>query len=136
MPLFVRDLFSILIQIFLFLGYGGAAVCLLWFGVLRIARGPWVSVKGVVADGILYWYAHDGPVRQRDLSPNERDLHPDDTHLPVHYRTRRGFSTSFQRQNADEHLLVRLGWLFGGLGVVSSVASVVMLFLPAPERGE
>lgn len=127
---FALSLLSNLIEVFTILGFVVCAVCLIWLACLVLARGPWKRVRGLVADDTLYWFAHDGPVRERPLSSSEVARYTGDDQIDVYYRSRALYASTFEPKNHDEQLLGRLGLLFLGVAIVSAAASIALLFIP------
>ena len=124
---------GLILELFTWVGFGIAAVLLISYLVARAARAAWVETDAVVvADGSelrLRWLSDDRELFERLVEPDERALIGDKDHCEIRYSR---FSPWKSRLKADSRAVRALGILtvvFVGIGVVSSVASIVLLFL-------
>ncbi len=124
---------GLILELFTWVGFGIGALLLAGYLVARAARAAWVETDAVVvADGSelrLRWLSDDRELFERLVEPDERALIGDKDHCEIRYSR---FSPWKSRLKADSRAVRALGILtvvFVGIGVVSSVASIVLLFL-------
>jgi len=124
---------GLILELFTWVGFGIGALLLVGYLVARAARAAWVETDAVVvADGSelrLRWLSDDRELFERLVEPDERALIGDKDHCEIRYSR---FSPWKSRLKADSRAVRALGILtvvFVGIGVVSSVASIVLLFL-------
>jgi len=124
---------GLILELFTWVGFGIGAFLLVGYLVARAARAGWVETDAVVvADGSelrLRWLSDDRELFERLVEPDERALIGDKDHCEIRYSR---FSPWKSRLKADSRAVRALGILtvvFVGIGVVASVASIVVLFL-------
>jgi len=124
---------GLILELFTWVGFGIGAFLLVGYLVARAVRAGWVETDAVVvADGSelrLRWLSDDRELFERLVEPDERALIGDKDHCEIRYSR---FSPWKSRLKADSRAVRALGILtvvFVGIGVVASVASIVVLFL-------
>lgn len=121
-----------ILEIFTWVGFGGAVLFGLLALIVRIADGSWVPAQVVIADDpggrIARWFGHEGRVGAARL-----------THEQDHALDGRETADVFVRLGPHDRLrltrsspLVRLlSWLavgFAALGILSATSSLIVLF--------
>jgi len=124
---------GLILELFTWVGFGIGALLLVGYLIARAARVAWVETDAVVvAEGSelrLRWLSDDRELFERLVEPDERALIGDKDHCEIRYSR---FSPWKSRLKADSRAVRALGILtivFVGIGVVASVASIVVLFL-------
>jgi hypothetical protein len=124
---------GLILELFTWVGFGIGALLLVGYLIARAARAAWVETDAVVvAEGSelrLRWLSDDRELFERLVEPDERALIGDKDHCEIRYSR---FSPWKSRLKADSRAVRALGILtivFVGIGVVASVASIVVLFL-------
>jgi len=124
---------GLILELFTWVGFGIGALLLVGYLIARAARAAWVETDAVVvAEGSelrLRWLSDDRELFDRLVEPEERALIGDKDHCEIRYSR---FSPWKSRLKADNRAVRALGILtvvFVGIGVVASVASIVVLFL-------
>jgi hypothetical protein len=134
-----HDLLGLVFEVFTWIGFGCAVVVLLVMLIARAADGSWVETHGVIvdlpagADGgqvrEVRWMTEAAELYSRSVTDAEFDALRDPEEPNVFYARREPSRARFRR-TADHTRALRL--LFGvtfGIGVVCSVASIVLLFV-------
>lgn len=134
-----HDLLGLVFEVFTWIGFGCAVVVLLVMLIARAADGSWVETHGVIvdlpadADGgqgrEVRWMTEAAELYSRPVTDAEFDALRDPEEPNVFYARREPSRARFRR-TADHTRALRL--LFGvtfGIGVVCSVASIVLLFV-------
>ena len=119
---------GLLAEVFTIVGFACAAACFIILTAIRLSRGPWQSTPAAISEGRLNWLSPDGDVRSRALTQAELRLTHDHDNLEVFHRKRSSADCHFKKSAPDEVLLLTLGIIFGGLGALAVVASIVVLF--------
>jgi len=124
---------GLILELFTWVGFGIGALLLVGYLIARAARAAWVETDAVVvaagSELRLRWLSDDRELFERLVEPDERALIGDKDHCEIRYSR---FSPWKSRLKADSRAVRALGILtvvFVGIGVVSSVASIVLLFL-------
>ena len=124
---------GLILELFTWVGFGIGALLLVGYLIARAARAAWVETDAVVvAEGSelrLRWLSDDRELFDRLVEPEERVLIGEKDHCEIRYSR---FSPWKSRLKADNRAVRALGILtvvFVGIGVVASVASIVVLFL-------
>ncbi|MBC7589771.1 MAG: hypothetical protein H7226_01835 [Salinibacterium sp.] len=123
----VPTMIGLLAEVFSIVGFACGAICFIILLAMRLSRGGWRTAPAAISEGRLSWLAIDGDVYQRELTEAELALTHDEDSLEVFHRTR-SIDCYFRRSAPDEKLVLTLGIIFGGIGVLASVASIVVLF--------
>ncbi|MGK9149037.1 hypothetical protein KXS11_15505 [Plantibacter flavus] len=129
-----HDLLGLVLEVFTWVGFGSAVVVLLIMLIARAADGSWVETHGVIVEGPegreVRWMTVAAELFSRPVDDAEfaslRD--PDE---PIVFYSRREPSRARFRRTADHARALRL--LFAvtfGIGVVCSIASIAILFIP------
>jgi len=134
-----HDLLGLVFEVFTWIGFGSAVVVLLVMLIARAADGSWVETHGVIvdlpddADGgqgrEVRWMTESAELHSRPVTDAEIDALRDPEEPNVFYARREPSRARFRR-TADHTRALRL--LFGvtfGIGVVCSIASIVLLFV-------
>jgi len=134
-----HDLLGLVFEVFTWIGFGSAVVVLIVMLIARAADGSWVETHGVIvdlpddADGgqgrEVRWMTESAELHSRPVTDAEIDALRDPEEPNVFYARREPSRARFRR-TADHTRALRL--LFGvtfGIGVVCSVASIVLLFV-------
>ena len=134
-----HDLLGLVFEVFTWIGFGSAVVVLIVMLIARAADGSWVETHGVIvdlpddADGgqgrEVRWMTESAELYSRPVTDAEFDALRDPEEPNVFYARREPSRARFRR-TADHTRALRL--LFGvtfGIGVVCSVASIVLLFV-------
>jgi len=130
-----HDLLGLILEVFTWIGFGAAVVVLLVMLIARAADGSWVETHGVIIDGPdgreVRWMTEAAELFSRPVDDAEfASLH--DADEPNVFYSRREPSRARFRRTADHTRALRL--LFAvtfGIGVLCSIASIVLLFIPA-----
>jgi len=124
---------GLILELLTWVGFGIGVLLLVGYLIARAARAAWVETDAVVvAEGSelrLRWLSDDRELFERLVEPDERALIGDKDHCEIRYSR---FSPWKSRLKADSRAVRALGILtvvFVGIGVVASVASIVVLFL-------
>ena len=124
---------GLILELLTWVGFGIGVLLLVGYLIARAARAAWVETDAVVvAEGSelrLRWLSDDRELFDRLVEPEERALIGDKDHCEIRYSR---FSPWKSRLKADSRAVRALGILtvvFVGIGVVASVASIVVLFL-------
>jgi len=124
---------GLILELLTWVGFGIGVLLLVGYLIARAARAAWVETDAVVvAEGSelrLRWLSDDRELFERLVDPDERALIGDKDHCEIRYSR---FSPWKSRLKADSRAVRALGILtvvFVGIGVVASVASIVVLFL-------
>ena len=124
---------GLILELLTWVGFGIGVLLLVGYLIARAARAAWVETDAVVvAEGSelrLRWLSDDRELFERLVEPDERALIGDRDHCEIRYSR---FSPWKSRLKADSRAVRALGILtvvFVGIGVVASVASIVVLFL-------
>ncbi len=124
---------GLILELFTWVGFGIGALLLVGYLIARAARAAWVETDAVVvaagSELRLRWLSDDRELFERLVEPDERALIGDKDHCEIRYSR---FSPWKSRLKADSRAVRALGILtvvFVGIGVVASVASIVLLFL-------
>jgi hypothetical protein len=129
-----QEILGIAAELFIWLGFGGAALCFVILLLVRAVQGKPISSEGVLAETDtgtqLRWMADDGLLRSRPLSAEERAEIGDPDELLVYYRRRSPDTVELQPVDHAEGVLRMLAWILLGVGVVAMIASFVALLLP------
>ncbi|OAN35397.1 hypothetical protein A4X17_10690 [Plantibacter sp. H53] len=134
-----HDLLGLVLEVFTWIGFGSAVVVLIVMLIARAADGSWVETHGVIvdltddADGgqgrEVRWMTESAELYSRPVTDAEIDALRDPEEPNVFYARREPSRARFRR-TADHTRALRL--LFGvtfGIGVVCSIASIVLLFV-------
>lgn len=134
-----HDLLGLVFEVFTWIGFGSAVVVLIVMLIARAADGSWVETHGVIvdlpddADGgqgrEVRWMTESAELHSRPVTDAEIDALRDPEEPNVFYARREPSRARFRR-TADHTRALRL--LFGvtfGIGVVCSIASIVLLFV-------
>ena len=134
-----HDLLGLVFEVFTWIGFGSAVVVLIVMLIARAADGSWVETHGVIvdlpddADGgqgrEVRWMTESAELYSRPVTDAEFDALRDPEEPNVFYARREPSRARFRR-TADHTRALRL--LFGvtfGIGVVCSIASIVLLFV-------
>ncbi len=129
-----QDIIGIAAELFIWLGFGGAALCFLILLVVRAVQGKSVSSEGALAETDtgtqLRWMADDGLLRSRPLTESERQEIDDPDELLVFYRRHSPDTVELQPVDHAEGVLRMLGLILLGVGVLAFLLSFVALLLP------
>jgi hypothetical protein len=129
-----QDILGIAAELFIWLGFGGAALCFLILLVVRAVQGKSVSSEGALAETDtgtqLRWMADDGLLRSRQLTESERLEIDDPDELLVFYRRHSPDTVELQPVDHAEGVLRMLGLILLGVGVLALLVSFVALLLP------
>ena len=124
---------GLILELLTWVGFGIGVLLLVGYLIARAARAAWVETDAVVvAEGSelrLRWLSDDRELFERLVEPDEQALIGDRDHCEIRYSR---FSPWKSRLKADSRAVRALGILtvvFVGIGVVASVASIVVLFL-------
>ncbi len=139
-----HDLLGLVFEVFTWIGFGSAVVVLLVMLIARAADGSWVETHGVIVDvpedagggdvdrgqgREVRWMTEAAELYSRPVTDAEFDALRDPEEPNVFYARREPSRARFRR-TADHTRALRL--LFGvtfGIGVVCSIASIVLLFV-------
>lgn len=134
-----HDLLGLVFEVFTWIGFGFSVVVLLVMLIARAADGSWIETHGVIVDGPdgitdreVRWMTESAELFSRPVDDAEFAAlrNPDE---PIVFYSRREPSRARFRRTADHTRALRL--LFGvtfGIGVLCSIASIVLLFIPNP----
>lgn len=129
-----QDILGIAAELFIWLGFGGAALCFVILLVVRAVQGKSVSSEGALAETDtgtqLRWMADDGLLRSRQLTEAERREIDDPDELLVFYRRHSPDTVELQPVDHAEGVLRMLGLILLGVGVLAFLLSFVALLLP------
>ena len=129
-----QDILGIAAELFIWLGFGGTALCFLILLVVRAVQGKSVSSEGALAETDtgtqLRWMADDGLLRSRQLTESERAEITDPDELLVFYRRHSPDTVELQPVDHAEGVLRMLGLILLGVGVLALLLSFVALLLP------
>ncbi len=124
------DLAELLAELFSWIGLLVGVVLFLVLGLLRAARGAWDETEGVVVDGTegaeLRWMSVAGRLHSRPLTASERSGIADPEQLRLYYSRRDPERMTLQQPHGARLLWV-LGLVFLGIGLVASLASIILL---------
>jgi hypothetical protein len=130
----VLDLVENLAELFTWIGLLLGVGCLIVVLILRAARSGWVETDAVVVEengsSQLRWMTTDGELHKRELHPDEHSAITDPDELHVHYHRRAPHRVRFEVVGHGEKVLRALGLILIGIGALSFVVSLVVLFVP------
>jgi len=130
----VLDLVENLAELFTWIGLLLGVGCLVAVLILRAARSGWVETDAVVVEhngtAQLRWMTTEGELHTRELHPDEQSTIADPDELHVHYHRRAPHRIRFDVVGHGEKVLWALGFTLVGLGVLSFIVSLVILFVP------
>jgi hypothetical protein len=130
----VLDLVENLAELFTWIGLLLGAGCFVAVLILRAARSGWVETDAVVVEengsAQLRWMTTDGELHKRALHPDEQSIIADPDELHVHYHRRAPHRVRFEVIGHGEKVLRAIGFILVGLGVLSLIVSLVVLFVP------
>ena len=124
---------GLILELLTWVGFGIAALILIAYLVARAARAAWIETDAVVvAEGSelrLRWLSDDRELFDRLVEPDERALIGDKDHCEIRYSRFSPWKSRLKAENRAVRALGILTIVFVGIGVVASVASIVVLFL-------
>lgn len=137
-----HDLLGLVFEVFTWIGFGCAVVVLLAMLIARAADGSWIETHGVIVDGPVdperpegtagrevRWMTEAAELYSRPVSDAEFDALRDPEEPNVFYARREPSRARFTRSADHAKALRLLFWVTFGIGVVCSVASIVLLFV-------
>jgi hypothetical protein len=127
----VQEVIGVAAELFIWTGFGGAAVCFFILLLVRAFHGKPVSSEGALAESDsgpqLRWLADDGLLRSRALTDSEQAEVGDPDELVVYYRRRSPDTVDLQPVDHAERVLRLLGLILLALGVVATVVSFIAM---------
>jgi len=124
---------GLILELLTWVGFGIAALILIAYLLARAARAAWIETDAVVvAEGSelrLRWLSDDRELFDRLVEPDERALIGDKDHCEIRYSRFSPWKSRLKAENRAVRALGILTIVFVGIGVVASVASIVVLFL-------
>lgn len=122
-----------ILEIFTWVGIGGAVLFALIAVVARLADGSWVPAQAVLADDpdgrIARWFGHEGRVGSTRLThEQERALAGRET-ADVFVRLGRDDRMRLTKGSPLVRFLARLAIGLGAVGALAAIGSLVLLFV-------
>ncbi len=129
----VQEVIGVAAELFVWIGLGGATLCLVTFLLVGAFLGRTISSEGVLAESEsgtqVRWLADDGLLRSRPLTDSEVAGVTNPDELLVYYRQRSPDLVDLQPIDHAEGVLRMLGLILLGVGVVAAITSLVVMVL-------
>jgi hypothetical protein len=122
-------------ELFTWLGFLTGVAVLLIALVVRVLEGSWRTARADVAhidgDVQLEWVGADGEVSRRFVDEDEREAIGTAATVVVHYRKDRPLQAYLDKRTHGSRVLVLLGVILVCVGIVASIAQLLVLLTRA-----
>ncbi|AWB89178.1 hypothetical protein DF220_01335 [Salinibacterium hongtaonis] len=129
-----RDILGTLLELFSWIGIPLGITFLLVALLVRGVSGRWEETTAVIvresAPLEARWMAHDGSIHSRVLEDHELEHAADEDALTIYMNPSRPERMRLRRHGGGEQTLWVLTAIFGGVGVLASVAGLIVMFIP------
>lgn len=123
-----------LLELFSWIGIPLGITFLLLALLARAFSSRWEETTAVVlrdsAPAEARWMAHDGSIFSRPLEAHEREHVTEDDALTIFMNPSRPERMRLRRRGGGEQTLMVLALIFGGVGVLASIAGLIVMFIP------
>ncbi|WP_411698930.1 hypothetical protein [Conyzicola sp.] len=128
-----EDILGLVFETLILLGSVCAAVCLAVWLIMRAASSSLLETTAIILPSdelaTARWMADDGRLYSRELSHHEHDEVGALESVPVFYSRRSPETIRFARHSEAQRAVFVLFAITAGIGIVSSVASVILLVI-------
>jgi len=122
-----------IVELFSWVGFGIGALLLIGYLIARAARAAWVETDAVVvSEGSelrMRWLSNDRELFERLVEPDERAIIGDKDHCEIRYSRFSPWKSRLKAESRAGRALGILTVVFLGIGLIASIASIVLLFL-------
>ncbi|MFZ4893564.1 hypothetical protein ACL9RL_03850 [Plantibacter sp. Mn2098] len=137
----IHDLIGLILEVFTWIGFGCAAVVLVILLIVRAADGTWVETHAVIVDGTVAedgsatrevrWMTEGSELFSRPVTDEEYAALRNPDEAVVFYSDRKPSNARFRRRADRTRALRLLFSITAGVGAVSFIAGIVLLFIPS-----
>lgn len=122
-----------LVETFTWVGFGAGILFLLVALVVRLADGSWVPTRILLEDAaagrIARWFGSDGVVGAARLTHEQEKVLAGRQETDAFTRAGTDDRFRLQRTSPAARTFAILGWVLVGVGAVSAVVSIVLMFI-------
>lgn len=128
------DVVDLLVELLTWIGLLLGGACLLTLLILRGARGGWVETEAVVVDdgdgALVRWMTVEGELHSGIFEADDAGDTFDPDQLRIFYSRRAPHRYRLHAAAHGERVLQLLAFVLLGIGGVSFIVSIVLLFIP------